>query len=144
MFEKYIDKHLFVLYTEYIKRTDVLMCKGYYKGGIDMKKNNKRNGKRAQKRLRTAILAMFTFVFVTALSGYFGGMLTSAHNSADEEICYISIEIQPGDTLWSIAEEYMPDEYGSVAEYVSELKKLNSLHSSDIHAEQYLLVASVK
>lgn len=109
-----------------------------------MKGNNRKSKRRAQKRTRKAFIVMLTFAFITVLSGCFGGMLTSAHNNTNEEICYVSIEIQPGDTLWDIAEEYMPDEYGSVKEYVSELKKLNGLTSSDIQSEHYLLVACVK
>ena len=112
-------------------------------GGIDM--NTKNRKKNVQKnRLRKAMLAMFVFVFITMMSGVFGGILTSAHSNDADEICYMSIEIQPGDTLWGIAEEYMPDEYGSVKEYVNELKKLNSLATSDIQSEQYLLVACIK
>ena len=107
--------------------------------------NTKNRKKNVQKnRLRKAMLAMFVFVFITMMSGVFGGILTSAHSNDADEICYMSIEIQPGDTLWGIAEEYMPDEYGSVKEYVNELKKLNSLATSDIQSEQYLLVACIK
>lgn len=54
---------------------------------------------------------------------------------------YKSIELEPGDTLWSIAEEYMPESYGSVQEYIDELKDINGLDGDDIYAERYLTVA---
>lgn len=106
-------------------------------------KNNNKN-RRAAMRIRKSIFAIIAFTFITGISGYFGSFLTSAHGNPDEEICYISIEIQPGDTLWSIAEEYMPDEYGSIEAYIKELKELNSLVTSDIQAEHHLLVTVYK
>jgi len=109
-----------------------------------MKGRHKNNNRRAALRLRKAFFAIIAFAIITGISGYFGSFLTSAHGNPEEEICYISIEIQPGDTLWSIAEEYMPDEYGSIESYIKELKDLNSLVTSDIHAEHHLLVAVYK
>lgn len=54
---------------------------------------------------------------------------------------YKSIQIQPGDTLWEIAEDTMTSEYDSVAEYVDVLKDMNSLSSDNIEAGQYLMIA---
>lgn len=53
---------------------------------------------------------------------------------------YTSIEIQSGDSLWSIASEYMTEEYGSVQEYMKEIKSLNGLRSDEIHAGKFLVV----
>ncbi|MBM6750571.1 LysM peptidoglycan-binding domain-containing protein [Mediterraneibacter glycyrrhizinilyticus] len=73
-----------------------------------------------------------------------GTFIASAHESTDDTVVYKyykSIQIQPGDTLWNIAEETITSEYDSTAEYVSALKKMNSLTSDDIQAGQYLTVA---
>ena len=53
---------------------------------------------------------------------------------------YTSIEIQSGDSLWSIASEYMTEEYGSFQEYMKEIKSLNGLRSDEIHAGKFLVV----
>ncbi len=53
---------------------------------------------------------------------------------------YTSITIESGDTLWSIAEEYMYDEYDSVEEYVNELIKINGLTSDKLYAGNNLVV----
>lgn len=53
---------------------------------------------------------------------------------------YTSVYIQEGDTLWSIAEEYMSEEYGSIDNYVAELKQMNHV-GSNIHAGCYLTVS---
>lgn len=74
----------------------------------------------------------------------FGSILVSAHGSANEEPVdykyYKSIEIESGDTLWSIAEEYMTDDFESVAEYVNLLKKMNNLNNDKIISGQNLIV----
>lgn len=73
-----------------------------------------------------------------------GTFIASAHENTDETTVYKyykSIQIQPGDTLWDIAEETMTSEYDSTAEYVSVLKRMNNLTSDDIQAGQYLTVA---
>lgn len=52
----------------------------------------------------------------------------------------ISMEIQKGDTLWSIAREYITDEYDSMNEYIREIKASNGLVSDTIHAGAYLII----
>ena len=53
---------------------------------------------------------------------------------------YTSIEIMKGDTLWSIASEYMTSEYDSIQDYIDEVKDLNNLGADDIHIGQYLMI----
>ena len=53
---------------------------------------------------------------------------------------YTSIQIQPGDTLWSIASTYMSPEYDSLQDYIDEVKKLNDLGPDHIHSGQFLTV----
>ena len=53
---------------------------------------------------------------------------------------YTSITIESGDTLWSIAEKYMYDEYDSVEEYVNEIIKINGLKSDTLYAGNNLVI----
>lgn len=53
---------------------------------------------------------------------------------------YTSILIEEGDSLWSIAEEYRPDDNISVKKYIKDLKKMNNMHSDTIHAGNYLTI----
>lgn len=53
---------------------------------------------------------------------------------------YTSIEIEQGDSLWTIACEHMSHEYASVQDYIDEVKVLNNLKSDDIHSGQYLTI----
>ena len=81
---------------------------------------------------------------IAVLSGFFGRSLLSAY--AEEEYVkpvkpyYTSIQLQPGDSLWDLAEEYMDGSGYSKKEYVEVLKRMNGLSSDRIHAGQYLTV----
>ncbi|MGN1154642.1 MAG: LysM peptidoglycan-binding domain-containing protein [Agathobacter sp.] len=65
---------------------------------------------------------------------------SSAYSEVEKELCYTSVEIEEGDTLWSIAEEYMCSEYDDVNDYIKDIKQINNLHSDTIHAGGYLMV----
>lgn len=89
-------------------------------------------------------VAIFTFVIIVC-GGLVGSAILSAGRSeaAQEQPSfkyYTSIQIQPGDTLWSIASDHMSPEYGSVQEYIEEVKFLNQIGPDDIHAGQFLTV----
>lgn len=74
----------------------------------------------------------------------FGQLSSDAHGNLKEDPVsfkyYKSIEIEDGDTLWGIAEEYMGDHYDSVPEYIAELKDINQLVTDDIQSAKYLTV----
>ena len=69
---------------------------------------------------------------------------TSSSSSTTEhtrELYYTSVEIEAGDTLWTIAEEYMSYEYDSTMDYVNELKSMNGLTSDTIYEGNSLVIA---
>lgn len=53
---------------------------------------------------------------------------------------YTSVEVQPGDTLTSIAKKYITPEYASVEEYVEEIMEYNHLSNDTIHSGRYISV----
>lgn len=53
---------------------------------------------------------------------------------------YTYIQIQPGDTLWSIAETYTKGTDLTVEEYVHQLKQMNHIGEETIHTGHYLTV----
>lgn len=90
------------------------------------------------RRCMIVVAGMFLFVFM-----FFGR--TVFVSMAEEESRYMpryykSIQIQEGDSLWGIAQEYCEDGQMSPQEYVEELKFVNQLHQDTIHAGQYLTV----
>lgn len=53
---------------------------------------------------------------------------------------YTSIQIQKGDSLWSIAGKYGENSGLTTAQYVKELKNMNGLKEDTIHSGHYLTV----
>lgn len=69
-------------------------------------------------------------------------MPTSAKGSNEPRYKYFkSITIESGESLWSIAKEYMSEEYDSIYDYISELKSMNGLTDDTIHAGNNLVVS---
>ena len=99
--------------------------------------------------MRKIILLSVTSIFLLGISVFISDDSVDAHTEKDQQIeneysskCkyYTCIEVSSGDSLWSIAERYMDDHYGSVHDYINELKAINDLESSNIHVGQYLTV----
>lgn len=93
---------------------------------------------------RIFILCVAAVFIIFGACALFGNLMTSAHSSFKESpvnvTCYKSIQIKPGDTLWDIAEAYVSDDNHSIAEFVTELKEVNSLKGDEIEAGRNLIV----
>lgn len=63
-----------------------------------------------------------------------------ANSKAHEYKYYISVQVEEGDTLWSIAEDYMTVEYDTIGDYISEVKRINNLGDDTIYAGNYIIV----
>lgn len=83
-------------------------------------------------------LCILLVLGVSILSDFGNGGKVSA--STANQKYFVCIEIGEGDTLWSIADMYISEEYSSVDEYVAELKELNDLDSDMIYCGATLVV----
>ncbi len=96
-----------------------------------------------RERRRMIVLLVATLVLIFAVGVGFGTLLTRAQEPAaqDEYKYYTSIEIEKGDTLWSIADTYMDAaHYASRSDYISEVMSLNHMGDSSIVSGQNLIV----
>ena len=59
---------------------------------------------------------------------------------SNREKYYTSILVEEGDTLWSIADEYMTSEYTDRDSFMDEVREMNHLTGSVIHADSTLLI----
>lgn len=128
-----------------INRVDV---RSAYKRTADRTVYNKRNPRaaaaerkaKANERKAVVLLAVLTAIVITSI--LFAGKIRTAKAEEAEPSYkyYTSIEVQPGDSLWSIAGDYMDDHYKNRNEYIDEVKTLNHLIGDDIHAGGHLLV----
>ena len=108
----------------------------------------------SKKHRRTGFLGRFmtgmvALVLVMSMNFGFGSFFSSAHDSVteapapSEERYYKSVQIEKGDSLWSIAQQYRGSE-DSVYEYMDELAEANHLSLKDrYHLKEgdYLVVS---
>lgn len=83
-------------------------------------------------------------IMVMLGSSFFGRNLMNAMAEGPESLgnhkYYTSIEIQEGDSLWTIARQYSVKSGKATKDYVRELKKMNGLGEDTIHAGSFLTV----
>ena len=101
--------------------------------------------RRRNEKRKVVFLGVVTIVLVFMIGLTFGGFLSKAKgnvNLNEYNKYYANIEIQPGDTLWELADEYMdPVNYDSKDSYISEVLAINSLKSENhIVAGQFLVM----
>lgn len=80
---------------------------------------------------------ILSFALIVVCCCIFGSSFSSAHESTGKEPlknkCYKSIQVQAGDSLWSIACDNITEEYDSIDEYMDEIAEIN--HISTISAD---------
>lgn len=105
---------------------------------IHTTRKHRRCGHRAGKQY----LFLFGVLSILVVTCVFTFAITS--NAKQEHALhkyYTSIQIEDGDSLWSIAQEYSNVEmYADYDAYISEVKQLNHMTGEDIHSGQYLIV----
>ena len=101
-----------------------------------------RNERRAAGRFhRRFFVTLFISAVMICMFGYFNKSQVSAYEPTDDQtICYKSILIEPGDSLWSIAKTYMPEECDSINTYIDSLRELNNLDSDELQANEHLMI----
>lgn len=109
------------------------MTKTYCKGRKERRTKGSFHGK--------LFLLLLVSVVMIGMIGYFNKSQVSAYEPTDEQtICYKSILIEPGDSLWSIAKTYMPEECDSINTYMDSLRELNNLDSDELQANEHLMI----
>ncbi len=99
---------------------------------------------RQRKVLKRRFAVVITSICILAAICTLGSMIfTDAKAEADDHKTvykyYKSIEINSGDTLWSIAKEYKSEDC-TTQEYISEVKLINGLATDNIQDSQHLMI----
>ena len=106
---------------------------------------NRKNIKKArvaQLKKRLLISGLIITVMLFAILTLDNFVNVSATNDKENLYkYYTSYEIQPGDTLTSIAQKYTVNSDVSVSEYIDELKKDNRLATDKSTSGKYLVVS---
>ena len=121
-----------------------------------MRKYNHKISERANESLRKrevvvrkqrGLLAIAIILVVTL--GISLGSSVSAKASTDKDVAsynkyYVSIRIESGDTLWTIADEYVEGFNLSKTDYIEEVCQINSISEDNIQAEITLLYLIIR
>ncbi len=100
-----------------------------------------RRSYRFKKRVLLAILTVI--IVITGIlvgSNHLTASKTRAACEYQENLCYKSVEIKEGDTLWTIADEYMCEAFHDKDDYIAEIRAINHLNDDIIHTGAYLTV----
>ena len=92
------------------------------------------------KILYFSIPALIIIVVVLIGSTISGFASTNEQEHTQHHKYYTSIIIEPGDSLWEIATEYMTSEYSGIEAYIMEVRTLNHLTDDEIMAGEYLTI----
>lgn len=105
-----------------------------------MRSNINRSNKRVIRKRVSKLVPIFALAIVLTL--FISITSVGAAETKEEQTYkyYTSVQIMPGDTLWSIASEYCYDCDMSVESYIREIKSINKLTSDSITSGQYLIV----
>lgn len=102
--------------------------------------------RRARKTKTNRHMSLVLLTFIVIVLGMLIGtnLLNSSHSSASREyekaLYYKTIEVKEGDTLWTIADEYMDGEFDNKEDYINEIKNINHVYDDTIHTGAYLTV----
>lgn len=103
-----------------------------------MKRNNKRQREAAQKRITVLFCSIIAIVMLCSIM--FGTINTQAAPAETTNKYYTSVQIEAGDTLWGIANEYITDDYTDMNVYIEEVCAINHITKDEIHAGQYIVI----
>lgn len=94
------------------------------------------------KILIFAITVILTFCIILLIWNPEGVTANAKDNNRIKTVT--SIQIRKGDSLWSIAGEYITEEYSDRNDLIEEIKRCNGISSDTIHEDSYLLVPHYK
>ena len=94
------------------------------------------------KILIFAITVILTFCIILLIWNPEGVTANAKDNNRIKTVT--SIQIRKGDSLWSIAGEYITEEYSDRNDLIEEIKRCNGISSDTIHEDRYLLVPHYK
>lgn len=99
------------------------------------------NRRRAVRNQRIAFSSIL-FILLVVMVGFIlpGAVKAQAASAETSHKYYTSIQVQKGDTLWTIANSYITEEYSSIHDYIEEVCELNHISDNDIHYGQYLTI----
>ena len=100
-----------------------------------------RKSSKAERIVRNRKIMLFAGIAFTLIFAFiFYSNRAVAENSRPVYTYYTSYEIQPGDTLWTIADQYMTPECSDKTAFIDNIKTLNHIGGDNITAGKYIVI----
>ena len=114
-----------------------------YNHKISKRANENLQKRRAIAHRQRSILAIAILIIISL--GILLGTSMNASASAKGDVAsynkyYKSIRIEAGDTLWTIADEYIADLNIDKKDYIREICELNGIYEDDIRTGDYVVI----
>ncbi|WP_254611217.1 LysM peptidoglycan-binding domain-containing protein [Paenibacillus sp. JMULE4] len=110
----------------------------YHSRQVMLTKHNDNNNKGTY--VRATVLGAFLFCAVFFISTMFSFFFDQdVHAASSQPQMYSYVEVESGDTLWSIASQYA-DQGQDIREYIHQIKGINHLKNSHLQVGQKLLL----
>lgn len=91
-----------------------------------------------QNRKKTYFLFLLLIIFIFSIC--ITGFSRVEANPSIHQKYFTNITIEEGDTLWTIAETNITEEYTSVKEYIEEIKEINHLKGDEITEGRHIVI----
>lgn len=95
---------------------------------------------RRQKKVFAIILLVLVSLGIL-LGTSINALASSKADVASYNKYYKSVRIEAGDTLWTIADEYIADLNIDKQDYITEICSINNICEDEIHVGDYVVVA---
>lgn len=98
---------------------------------------------RRQRAIRNRILFIAaTICLITLMAVSYHAIVSNAETEIGnfEYKYYKNIQVEYGDSLWSIAQDYADDHYDDIHDYIYEVKQINHMKDEMIREGQKLLI----
>ncbi len=89
---------------------------------------------------KIAAIVLFMVVLFLIVLFVLPERTAAAGNSTGGTYKITSVQIEEGDSLWSLASEYYTDEFSSIRAYITEIKRMNGLTSDVLYTGNYILI----
>jgi cell division protein YceG involved in septum cleavage len=115
-----------------------------YNQKLSSKVNAQLNSRERTVRIQKRFIAI-AVVLILSIMILLGTSIHAFASSRNEQKTlykyYTSIQVEQGDTLWSIADAYIAGYPIDKSDYIEEVCELNHLQNDEIHAGAYIVVA---
>lgn len=96
--------------------------------------------KQQYMRNRRTVYIIFSILILLCIVCFITGFSKVEKKESNHQKYYTSVEIQEGDSLWSIAKSNMTEEYSSEQEYINEVKEMNHLTNNQITKGRHIVI----